>query len=105
MPFDYELSLIQTTYTENELGDAIPNDTETVVLCDFQSVTRSEHYAAQSHDLKPEIVFIVNQYDYEGQRHVKFEGKKYRVIREYRSKTAKDFSHFESIELVCEGVG
>jgi SPP1 family predicted phage head-tail adaptor len=102
--FDYELTLINLMESENELGDPISAELPpTYVWCDKQSVTRAEHYAAAQHGLKPEIVFVVNQYEYAGQKQVEFEGSRYRVIRTYHSKTSKGISDFETIELVCQG--
>ncbi|TWE06405.1 SPP1 family predicted phage head-tail adaptor [Neobacillus bataviensis] len=105
MTFDYELTLIKLTYAENDMGDSISNEERITILCDVLSVTRAEHYQAASHGMKPEIVFIVNQYDYSKQTIVEFEGNKYRVIRDYKPKKAKGLEDFETIELVCEGVG
>lgn len=104
MTFDYELDLISATNTQSELGDPIPNETRITVLCDVLSVTRSEYYAAASHNLRPEIVFSVNMYDYEKQSLVEFEGIKYNVIRTYKSNESKGIGDFETIELVCQGV-
>ena len=104
MTFDYELSLLSFTYSDNDIGDSIKGDPVVVdVLCDVQSVKRSEHYAADANGLKPEIVFIVSIYDYEGQKKVMFDGKTYNVIREYRPRKSKNISDFETLELICEG--
>jgi SPP1 family predicted phage head-tail adaptor len=102
--FDNELTLIEKSYEENELGDSIEKDIKTVVWCSVESVTRSEHYAAASHGLSPEMVFLVNQYEYEGQKEVEFAGKRYKVIRAYQPRKSKGIDTFETIELICEGV-
>jgi SPP1 family predicted phage head-tail adaptor len=102
--FDFELTLIKLTYSENDMGDSISTEERTDILCDVVSVTRSEHYAAASHGMKPEIVFIVNQYDYEKQSMVEFEGTKYSVIRYFKPKKSKGIDDFETLELICEGV-
>lgn len=104
MTFDNELTLINLTYSENDMGDSISKEERTNILCDVASVTRSEHYAAASHGMKPEVVFIVNQYDYNKQSMVEFEGNKYRVIRHYQPKKSKSIEDFETIELICEGI-
>lgn len=102
--FDYELTLINSTYTDNGIGDSIPNESKTVILCNVESVSRHEHYAAAAHELQPEIIFIVNQYDYSGEKEVEFEGVKYYVIRSYKPRQYKGLSDFETLELVCRGV-
>ncbi|WP_222928506.1 phage head-tail adapter protein [Sutcliffiella horikoshii] len=102
--FDHELILISLSPAENSMGDPIVEETSVTVLCDVQAITRSEHYAAATHGLKPELTFVLNKYEYEGQRLVEFENVRYRVIRHYFTKTQKDFADFESVELVCEGL-
>ena len=102
--FDHELTLLDFTTTKNEYGDTVTELVETIVLCDLESVTRSEHYAAAQSGLRPEFVFIVNKHDYSGQKEVKFEGKRYNVLRTYAPKKQKDIGLFDTIELICQGV-
>jgi hypothetical protein len=102
--FDYELILIGTEPGENELGDPILVPVRRPVLCDVLSVTRSEHYQAAAHGLKPEMVFVVNRYEYQGEKEVEFEEREYRVMRTYLPRRSKSIGDFETIELVCEGV-
>ncbi len=104
MTFDHELILIKTEEAENDLGDPITIRAEKPVLCDVLSVGRSEHYQAAAHGLKPELVFVVSKWDYQGEKEVVFDGERYNVLRTYRPKTAKGLGDFETVELVCEGV-
>lgn len=97
MRYDYEVSLISQTYVEDEIGNQIPNETETVVLCSLKSVSRSEFYNAAATGLKPAMVFVIHGYEYNGEQLVKFEGEKYNVIRTYKV-------NFEDLELTCERV-
>ena len=97
MTYDYEITLITQTYTEDEIGNQIPVNTETVILCDLKSVGRAEFYNAAVAGLKPELVFVIHGYEYAGQTKVKFEGATYRVIRNYAT-------GFEELELTCEKV-
>ncbi len=106
MTFDNELTLIKTTgSTTNSIGDSIPNEEKTTVLCDILSVTRSEHYTAMANQMQPELVFVLNKYDYDKQKDVEFEGDRYRVIRTFKPKSSKDIGSIDNIELVCQGVG
>jgi len=79
----------------------IPIDTRLVVLCDVQSVTRAEHYSAAANGLKPSVVFVLNKFEYEGQKDVEYEGNRYNVDRSYAPKKSKGIEDFENIELVC----
>ncbi len=38
--------------------------------------------------LKPEIKFIIHEFEYEGEKEVKFEGERYEVLRTYRKNIA-----------------
>lgn len=97
MTYDHELILISQGVTEDEIGNQIPVETETPILCGLKSVGRSEFYNAAATGLKPEIVFIVHGYEYSGEQKVKFEGVRYKVIRTYQAS-------FEELELACERV-
>ncbi|PPA71910.1 phage head closure protein [Jeotgalibacillus proteolyticus] len=104
MTFDDELILVGTTEGENPMGDPITIDTQSVVFCNVQSTTRSEHYSAAANGLKPEIVFVVNVYEYNKEKVVIYDDDQYNVLRTYQPKKSKDLSDFETIELVCEGL-
>jgi SPP1 family predicted phage head-tail adaptor len=93
--YNYELTLISEKIEYDNLG--IPKKTEdkTTVLCSIKSVGRNEFYSAATNGIRPEIVFIIHDYEYNGQTKVEFEGKKYRMIRTYST-------DFEEVELVCE---
>jgi len=95
--YDHELTLISQTITEDEIGNQVPVETETVILCGLKSIGRSEFYNAAVTGLRPELIFVVHGYEYNGEKLVKFGGIRYRVIRTYAT-------GFEEIELTCERV-
>lgn len=102
--FDHTVDLIDITSTANDLGDSITTETATTVFCDRRSVSRSEHYAAMQNGNKPEIVLIVNKYDYSDQGYVDFQEKRYRVSRSYLAPRSNNFGSIDNLELICEGV-
>ncbi len=97
MAYDNELTLVKQSYKTDTLMNQIPEEIKTVVYCDLKSITRAEFYNAASQGIKPEIVFVIHKYEYNDEKEILFEGKKYKVIRTY----SKDF---EEIELTCEKV-
>jgi SPP1 family predicted phage head-tail adaptor len=97
MTYDHELTLISQIITEDAIGNQVPVETETVILCGLKSIGRAEFYNAAATGLKPELVFVVHGYEYTGQQVVKFEGAGYKVIRTYAN-------GFEELELTCEKV-
>ena len=96
--YSHELILLGSGYTEDELGNQIPNEIRKPILCKVDSVGRNEFYSAATSNLRPEIVFTIHKYEYDNERKVEFEGKKYSVLRNYAT-------GFEEIELTCERVG
>ncbi|MED4783445.1 phage head closure protein [Brevibacillus choshinensis] len=99
MTYDYELTLILPGRVEqDEIGNEIPVDPiETTILCDLKSVSRSEFYNAAATGLRPELVFVIHKYEYNGERLVEFDGKRYNVLRTYAT-------GIEELELMCERV-
>ena len=97
MTYDYELTLIQQTYTEDEIGNQTPTEIKTVVYCGLKSIGRTEFYNAVANGLKPELIFNINKFEYSGEQLVEFEDKKYKIIRTYSN-------DFEKIEFTCEKV-
>lgn len=97
MTYDDELYLIKHEIHPDELGNQIPVEEKRAVLCNVSSVGRNEFYSAAVKGMKPEMVFVINIYDYEKESQVEYEEQKYRVIRDYKINS-------EEIELTCEKV-
>lgn len=97
MSYDHELILLSETTTYDELRNPINTIDRKSILCDLKSVGRSEFYNADLAGFKPEIVFMINKFEYDNERKVEFEGVKYNVIRPYSI-------DFEEVELTCERV-
>lgn len=94
--YDYELTLIGVSeWMRDSNGNHIPKETQTTILCDLKSVTRSEFYSAAQAGLNPEQVFEINGFEYNGETEVEFLGERYSVIRTYRT-------NYETLELTCE---
>lgn len=99
MTYDHELTLIgHPVINKDEVGNQVPGDPiEVTILCGLQSVGRNEFYNAATYGMRPELIFTVHAYEYEGQQILRFEGKKYKVLRTYSTS-------FEEMELTCERV-
>lgn len=97
MTYDYELTLIKQTFIEDEICNQITQEVKTDIYCAIKSIGRNEFYIASKGGLKPEAIFVINNYEYSGEKEILFEGKRYKVIRTY-------LIGFEEIELTCERV-
>lgn len=65
------------------------------VFAEIRSVGRNEFYKAKSAGIEPNIEFVLADYDeYEGEKIVLFDNKRYRVVRTY--------TNGQTIELTCE---
>lgn len=95
--YDDELILISMQYTSDEIGNQVPNLERRAVLCYVRSIGRSEFYAAATTDLKPEVAFVVNKWDYNKENVVEYNGERYKVLREFPFPGTH-----EEIELTCE---
>lgn len=94
------IKLVKEDFTVNGYGDQVKERTERTVFAALKSVKQSEFYQAHAAGLKPEIVFILQDYlDYHGEEiveHKPFNTDKwirYNVLRTYRDSNA--------LEIVC----
>ena len=73
--------LIKRTY------DGAPRvETRREVLCGFRSIGQREFYAASSTDYRPELKLVLADYlDYDGETLADYNGKRYRILRTYRT--------------------
>lgn len=90
------INLLAETYTENDMGDVIPVVTSNEAFASKKSIRQSEFYQAQAAGLKPSIAFDVRSMEYNDEKLLEYEGKRYRIMRTYESG--------EFTELICEGV-
>jgi len=97
MNYDHELVLISRKITSDELGNQIPIESRTPILCKVKSIGRNEFYNAAASGLKPEHTFVIHAFEYGNEKLVEFEGVKYNVLRTYQS-------DIEEVELICEKV-
>jgi SPP1 family predicted phage head-tail adaptor len=103
MTYDHELTLISQIITEDAIGNQVPVETETIILCNLKSVVRAEFYSAAAAGLKPEVVFVVHECEYNGEQLVEFEGKRYGVLRTYSGGRGREGYRLtvDEMELVC----
>lgn len=90
------ISLI--AYTSNgsdELAQPITTRVETPVLATRVSISRSEFFSAGQKGIQPEVEFIVNPIEYEGQEEVMDGDTKYSVYRTYQPSA-------DELELYCQ---
>lgn len=73
-----------------------PQETQTMVYCRVKSVTRAEFWKAFSNGIEPSLVFEISDYaDYNGQKILIYNGKRYRVVRTYVDEHAVELTAAE----------
>lgn len=90
--------LIAETYTQNTLLQWVTTETKRMVYCDVLSVYRAEWFEAGRNGLQPAFVFAMFGPDYEGEKIVEFNGRRYGVYR-------KDDGKNDTIRLYVEEKG
>lgn len=84
MTRDTELTLITPVMVTDAYGIPQESTPETrVVYARVESVSRSEFFEAGRNGLSPEFKFTMFAYDYDGQKIVEYQGKRYAVYRTY----------------------
>lgn len=92
-----EITLLGREITKSAKGFASYNkETGRAVLATVSGVSRSEFYAASASGMKPSATFGVHPADYQDEKFLVYEGKRYKVLRSY-PRTLRE------TELICEG--
>ena len=71
------LTLIGTTWVQDDRGVRRETSRSRDILCRIDSVTRSEFFEGGRNGLNPELQFTVFSGDYEGETVCQYEGKQY----------------------------
>ena len=92
------IKLIAQSKTQDEYGVWRITETERQVFCQVSSVSQSEFFDGGRNGLNPEYRFTMFFADYDNERIVEYEGKRYAVYRTYHART-------DIIELYTERQG
>lgn len=90
--------LIGKTITKNEYKQEVETDTRTEIMALYESVSQSEYYKGGEAGLRPEFRLTTAIIDYNGEKEVEYDGKRYGIYRTFE--VDKDY-----IELYCEQKG
>lgn len=93
-----EIKLIKQIYRQDDILQWVATEEERIVFCDVRSITQTEWFEAGRNGIQPAFIFTINRYEYDNERIVEFEGKRYSVYRTYIGRN-------EQLELHCEEKG
>lgn len=90
--------LIPTTFTKNDMGDAVKlKGQPRKLLAEKKSIRQSEFYQAAGTDFKPELTFVIWPHEYQDESILKYKEKEYKIIRTFEK-------NIKELELICEGL-
>lgn len=93
--------LVSTTTTTDAWGDTVMTETRRQVFCEYRSIGTHEFYQAQATGLKPEIKLVIADYlDYNGEHLVDYDGRRYRVLRTYRTGQELEITLYSEVSHV-----
>ena len=87
--------LVDQKWFQDENGIQRYISTERMIYVQVTSVSSSEWFEGGRNGLNPELRFITNRFDYNGEEVIKYDGNYYRIYRTYISKK-------DTIGLYCE---
>ena len=90
-----EICLKDKTYTVDEIGQSIEASTDRIVYGYMYSASLSEFYNAGLRGFKPDKVFDVWSYEYNGQEELECDGVIYSVYRTYERDDGRTELHVE----------
>lgn len=79
--YNHELTLIGYEIKEDKIGNETKIPIEKNILCKIVDIGQNEFYNAKVSGLKPEIKFIIHEFEYGGEKEVIFKGERYEVLR------------------------
>jgi SPP1 family predicted phage head-tail adaptor len=89
------IDLLVLEDTRDADGFSILNETErTTIFANKKSIRGNEFYQASLNGITLELMFEIRSYDYDEQRYLEFENKRYEIVR--------TFDKGETIELSCQ---
>jgi SPP1 family predicted phage head-tail adaptor len=92
----YLVSLVDSG-NKDEYGNAIMEEKKELVFASIKSIGQTEFYQAQTSDQKPEIKFVITDYqDYSNQLFLIHNEIRYKIQRTYRNKN-------NELEITCYG--
>lgn len=82
---DTTIKLIAESITKNAYGAPISTETERKIYCQCRSVGRADFYDGMQAGLDQSYVFVTNPVNYQGEKLLEYNGKRYAVTRTYQA--------------------
>lgn len=96
--FDDVCKLVSVQITKNEYLQEKATETLRQIYCRRDNITRAEFFSGGRMGIKPSFMLTVAKMDYDSEKEVEYNGKRYAVYRNYE--VSDDYT-----ELYCEEKG
>lgn len=90
------ITLIRTTHDYDHHGVSKEIETRRTAIAQVKTVSQSEFFEGGRAGYRPQFQFVMNRYDYDGERDVIYEGNKYHIYRVYLP------ANSDNVELYAE---
>lgn len=95
--WDEEVALLSVNVKDDDGYSTKSDNKQRTVYANKRSVTRSEFYSANQSRRKADIILEIHAFEYEGEKYVEYNKKRYEVIRTYTVSP-------ELLELTCSDI-
>ena len=94
LSFDDICELVSVVYTEDEIGQQIPEYSVRKSFCTRQPLTRQEFYLARQSQIRAEVLLCMDAEEYLGETILRYGGKEYTIYKTYQRSDG-------AVELYC----
>lgn len=82
--FDNIIQLVRDVeYTMDDEFNEVSIEDKIEVFCNIKSVNRIDFYNAGNVGLKPSLIITMHYFEYNGEKHVIFDGNRFEVLKTY----------------------
>lgn len=92
-------NLVHQTYEIDQIGQHIPVEIVTEILCHIESIGQNEFFNAGQNGIKADLKVVTQSVNYNNEEIIEYNGERYGIYRTYRRNNS------DEIELYCEWKG
>lgn len=91
--------LIRETYEIDQIGQRIPIEEVTEILCHIESIGQREFFSAGQNGINSDLKIVTQSVNYNNEAIIDYNGQRYGIYRTFRRNNS------DEIELYCEWKG
>lgn len=79
------VKLIKQAEALDELNQPTQIETTREIVAELRSISRAEYFQGRQGGLVPDLSFLLSVFDYDGEKLIEYDGKRYAVYRIYET--------------------